>query len=253
MSKRPFDLPATRRREIERFAREIDVSDTEDFRRFLIAWVWHNPKSKDPLGALMMAAKRMGGQISEAQASSVIEEAAATPKLRAADVLGKYLRLTEMLRTALRIRTIGSIDVLKKQRAKRRKELKRALERMSRRRGGAKTRIEYLAAHSLSRQKPWLANGISRRTWYRRGHKSVDSHASASALAQNRTATATGTACFTAPPRQGRNPDSRLTTSPMAQVRGHYKHSRLSTDLCHMEVGGIVHGLVPRGGRGRLQ
>ena len=30
-------------------------------------------------------------------------------------------------------------------------------------------RDEYLAEHSISRSKPWLALGISRATWYRRG------------------------------------------------------------------------------------
>ena len=30
-------------------------------------------------------------------------------------------------------------------------------------------REEYLAEHSISREKPWLTLGISRATWYRRG------------------------------------------------------------------------------------
>lgn len=30
-------------------------------------------------------------------------------------------------------------------------------------------RDEYLAEHNISRSKPWLALGISRATWYRRG------------------------------------------------------------------------------------
>ena len=30
-------------------------------------------------------------------------------------------------------------------------------------------RDEYLAEHSISRSKPWLALGISRATWYRKG------------------------------------------------------------------------------------
>src|ERR1700740_2062586 len=43
---------------------------------------------------------------------------------------------------------------------------------MLRRRAGAKmTRGEYLA-QSLSRRQPWLEEGISRRTWERRQHKS---------------------------------------------------------------------------------
>ena len=33
----------------------------------------------------------------------------------------------------------------------------------------AQPRAEFLAEHSISRSKPWLALGISRATWYRRG------------------------------------------------------------------------------------
>jgi hypothetical protein len=166
--RRQFDMAALRRREIERFARAIDVADTDDFRRFLIAWAWHNPTSKDPMGALTLAAKRMGRAISEAEADEALDEAAAVPKCRTADALGKYLRLTQMLRTALRIRTIGSIDISRQRRTSRRKEAGRARDRARRKKEGAKTRIEYLSAHSLSRQKPWQAEGMSRRTWYRR-------------------------------------------------------------------------------------
>jgi hypothetical protein len=41
--KNSFDMPAMRRLEIERYARALDVADTDDFRRFLVAWQWHNP------------------------------------------------------------------------------------------------------------------------------------------------------------------------------------------------------------------
>jgi len=48
---------------------------------------------------------------------------------------------------------------------------RRRLEReASRRRAkGMATRKEYLAAHAISREKPWEAHGYSRATWYRRG------------------------------------------------------------------------------------
>src|SRR5262249_25522941 len=125
MRRAGFDLPAARRMEIERFARAIGVADTDDFRRFLVAWQWHNPTSKDPVGALMLAAKRMGGTITETEAELAIEEADATPKRRKADVLGKFLGLTDDIRTGLQICTIGSVDVSSRQRARRRKERER--------------------------------------------------------------------------------------------------------------------------------
>ena len=154
-SSRGFDMPAIRRAEIERYARAIKVADTDDFRSFLLAWQWHNPNSGDAVGALMLAAQRMGGAITEAESELLIEEADTVPKCRKADLLAKYLHLTDKMRTELQIRTIGSVDVSKQQRAKRRKQ-------------GIKPRAEYLVANSISRLQPWKAEGISRRTWYYR-------------------------------------------------------------------------------------
>ena len=166
--KRSFDMPAIRRLEIERYARALDVADTDDFRSFLVAWQWHNSNSKDAAGALVMSAKRMGRAITAVEAEQVIKEAYTVRKCRKADALGRYLRLTDETRTALQIRTIGSIDISKQQRARRRKEQKRALERARRRMQGAKPRTEYLAAKVTSRLQPWKSEGISRRTWYYR-------------------------------------------------------------------------------------
>jgi hypothetical protein len=166
VSRRDFDKPAARRQEIERIARHIDVADSDDFRIFLIAWQWHNPNSKDPTGALMMAAQRMGGAITEEQAEKTIEEADITPKRRTADALGRWLRLSDAMRTALGIRTIGSFDVSSRQRVLRRKERNRARKELKRRAAGSKSRVEYLAA-AKSRAPPWVAEGKSRSTWYR--------------------------------------------------------------------------------------
>jgi hypothetical protein len=160
-------MPTMRRLEIERYARDLDVADTDDFRPFLVAWQWHNPNSKDAAGALMMAAKRMGGAIAEEQAEQIIDEADTVPKCRKADALGRYLRLTDKMRTALGITTIGSFDLSKRQRALRKRERSRARKEMKRRAAGQKSRVEFLATAKSQRQ-PWKAEGISRRTWYRR-------------------------------------------------------------------------------------
>jgi len=170
-----YEMAAQRRREIERFAQAIDVADTDDFRRFLVVWAWHNPNSKDPLGALMFASARMGRQIRLPEALEAFQEALTTRKVRKADALGKYLGLTDALRTELKIRTIGACDVPKRQRAKRRKERQRGRDWVRRRKQGKKTRAEYLAAHSVSRDKPWQRENppISKRTWYRRRAKSA--------------------------------------------------------------------------------
>ncbi len=119
-------MPAMRRAEIERYACAIGVAETDDFRSFLLAWQWHNPNSRDAVGALMMAAQRMGGAITEAEAEQIIDEADTIPKCRKADALAKFLHLSDKMRTELQIRTIGSVDVSKQQRARRRREQKRA-------------------------------------------------------------------------------------------------------------------------------
>lgn len=163
-----FDMPAMRRAEIERYACAIGVAETDDFRSFLLAWQWHNPNSRDAVGALVLAAQRMGGAITEAEAELIIDEADTIPKCRKADVLAKFLHLSDKMRAELQIRTIGSVDVSKQQRARRRREQKRAQKQINRRRQGVKSRAEYLAANSVSRSQPWKAEGISRRTWYYR-------------------------------------------------------------------------------------
>jgi hypothetical protein len=84
-----------------------------------------------------------------------------------ADTLGKRLRLTDRDRCVLRITTIGAIDCDKFARKDRRKQAKRAHNEHVRRAEGIIPRASY-EANSLSRQKPWEAEGISRRTWYRR-------------------------------------------------------------------------------------
>jgi hypothetical protein len=64
--------------------------------------------------------------------------------------------------TAWGIKTIGGYDVPKRQRTLRRKQ--KAREREARRRRGHGARPQ---SQSLSRTKPWAAEGVSRRKWYR--------------------------------------------------------------------------------------
>ncbi|HMF21068.1 MAG TPA: hypothetical protein VKG24_02955 [Pseudolabrys sp.] len=84
-----------------------------------------------------------------------------------ADALGRELRLTTEVRERLRIRTIGSCDQSRAERAIITKERKRQRDR-ERRRQGRQRRADWLAANALSRTRPWEADGVSRRTWERR-------------------------------------------------------------------------------------
>jgi hypothetical protein len=158
-----FDFTAKRRREIVLYARYVGAADTEDFSRWLIAWVWHNPKAKDQIWSVMEAAKSMGGKITEAEASAVTEEASIIRKCWSADNLARFLGLTYVQREKLGIQTIGSIDVKKRARKEMRKRQDRLAKERKRRAAGMRPQSE-----SLSATKPWGELGMSRAAWYRR-------------------------------------------------------------------------------------
>ena len=161
-----FDFKVQRRSDIERHARRMQAASTEDFDRWLVVWAQHNARSKDPVGALMMAAQRMGGRITKAEAVATIDYAKESPRPRTADSVARQLGLTYRVREELGITTIGSIDIGKRARKVLRQRKARLREEARRRRRGAKPQSE-----SLSQTQPWKALGISRRTWYRRQNK----------------------------------------------------------------------------------
>jgi hypothetical protein len=164
-----FDFTAKRRREIVLHARYVGAADTEDFDRWLIAWVWHNRKAADQIWSVMNAARNMGREITEAEASEITEEASITRKHLSADNLAKFLGVTYAQRQALRITTIGSIDVKKRARKELRKREDRLAAERKRRERGMRPQSE-----SLSATQPWKELGISRRTWERRRNKARD-------------------------------------------------------------------------------
>jgi hypothetical protein len=89
-----------------------------------------------------------------------------------ADTLAKFLNVTYAERAEHGLRTIGACDMPKKERTKLRRERYRERERELGRLRQAKRRQANGAkpqAESASRTKPWLAFGISRSTWERRG------------------------------------------------------------------------------------
>ena len=104
-----FDFAAKRRREIVLHARHVGAAQTDDFDRWLIAWVWHNCKAKDQIGSVMEAAKRMGGTVTEAEASAITEEASITRNHPSADNLARFLGVTYEQRQKLGLTTIGSV------------------------------------------------------------------------------------------------------------------------------------------------
>ena len=92
-------------------------------------------------------------------------------RMQSADACARLLNVTLAERTALGLRTIGACDVTKAERAEIAKAAKRERdrERAAQRRNaaGRKDRESY-EAESLQSTRPWVALGISRRTWFRR-------------------------------------------------------------------------------------
>jgi hypothetical protein len=167
--KSEFRIDHIRRREIERLARHVGAADTEDLDRFLIAWSWHNRQSTDPIWAITNAARRMGRpDMSNAEASAITEEASITRKHLSADSLARFLGVKYAERQALRLTTIGSIDVKKRARKKLRKRRDRLAAERRRRALGMRPQSE-----SLSATQPWRELGMSRRTWERRRNEAL--------------------------------------------------------------------------------
>ena len=82
--------------------------------------------------------------------------------------LGKRLNFTNDEREALKVWRIKPVDMTAEDLAEQRKAKDRERKRLKR--AGAKPRHLY-EADSLSSRKPWLVEGISRRTWERRRRK----------------------------------------------------------------------------------
>lgn len=97
----------------------------------------------------------------------IIADGIANQRHWKADALAWRLRLTREERTMLGITTIGAIDHGKAARKKLRKEKERARQAAKRRAAGAVPRNAY-EAQSQEKARPWAAEGVSRRTWYRR-------------------------------------------------------------------------------------
>jgi hypothetical protein len=163
-------MRSMRVREIAMLAlyRHRGLPDTDDRDTYLELIARHlKPKDGDIPFALGNWARRLGANLPEGELLRIARAATNKPRRLKADTIGKLLNVTYAERCALKLTTIGCYDVPKPERAKRRKEKRRMTKQNRRRSTGTIPRHEYLTK-AISRQKPWLAQGISRRTWYRR-------------------------------------------------------------------------------------
>ncbi|MGY8685732.1 hypothetical protein Q2941_49745 [Bradyrhizobium sp. UFLA05-153] len=109
--------------------------------------------------------------------AALIQRVEANPRKWNADEMPHELGpwLTFAVRQSLGLTTIGSIDVDKAARVKRRQDRKRQEREEHRRNNGVVPRAEYLAAHSKSREEPWKQLGMSKSRYYRLGlHKASE-------------------------------------------------------------------------------
>jgi hypothetical protein len=88
-------------------------------------------------------------------------------RMPSARVIGQRQRLTLAERETLGLWTMTPFDMTEADIAGLRKAKERARQQRKRAVAGAASRAVYIAK-SLSRLKPWEAEGVSRRTWYRR-------------------------------------------------------------------------------------
>jgi hypothetical protein len=101
-----------------------------------------------------------------ANAETILGEIFAYPRKWKSERLGQILNLSGEEWRRLRIR-IAPVDMSRDERRHYSSVLAEGRRLKKRRLKGMKTRPEYLAANSLSRDKPWVAERVSKATWYR--------------------------------------------------------------------------------------
>jgi len=126
------------------------------------------------LASMPQASKRIGfwleiwaPWLTLTEQRSIISDGIANARAWSADQLAWRYRVTAAERTGLGLTTIGAIDQGKAARTKARKQRARHRMAKARHNAGSLPRQQYEQA-SKSQRRPWLEQGISRRTWYRR-------------------------------------------------------------------------------------
>jgi hypothetical protein len=168
MPTRSFNLAVLRLAEINKLCRHRyggfgELPDDDSGRHDLHVLMHHHALLHSNVVRMRNIIAAKAPWMDSVEAGEIIQDACRSPRKWTADQLGKEMGLTEVDREYLGIRTIGSIDMTCKERRQLRD---RRRQRKRRKAKGARMRTEYEAG-SINRTEPWLALGISRRTWYR--------------------------------------------------------------------------------------
>lgn len=158
--------------ELERLARYsfgANVPDTSSGRAAITAMLEYVARINGREVALQWIHSRAPWASREAAA---MVERAIDAKVQTADELAWRIGLSWQDRSRLRIRTIGAVGTTTQTRKGLRKAANTKAKADLRRAAGAMPRAQY-EAQSKSQNQPWVALGLSRATWYRRGSPSV--------------------------------------------------------------------------------
>jgi len=172
----PFSIAALRCAELSRLFRhrhgEFNLPDNNDGRHSVKIMLHHLAKRHADPTRIRTWIRAYAPWMPVDESNELIRYVLARPLRWRADRLARELNVTEAERRRLRIRSIGAVDMTKEQRKlqrqlEQRQRTRRNRQRKAREKGRQiKPRSEY-EANSISRTQPWLAAGISRRTWYR--------------------------------------------------------------------------------------
>jgi hypothetical protein len=168
---RAFALPAGRVRDLVRFFAFTygeGMPDDDGGRDDAFILAQHVARlNGDPASNVARHVRQWCPWMDDDELAALVRRVQAKPIKWSADTLGKRLGLLDEVRTKLRIKTIGGCDVSKAERTARTAARKVQAKTAKRRAGGVQARDAY-EANSLSRTKPWEAEGIGRSTWYAR-------------------------------------------------------------------------------------
>jgi hypothetical protein len=131
--------------------------------------LWHAGRKQGADATIAGWAAQWAPWCNRADLANLVERVEADPRKWTADSLAHELGITFAVRQALKLTTIGAIDLDKAGRKQRRNDRKAEKETQRRRKNGAVPRADYLAANSKSRDEPWVALNMSKSKYYRLG------------------------------------------------------------------------------------
>lgn len=167
----PMQLASLRLGDLSRVFRSryggVRLPDDDAGRDDIRLAVDHLASLPHPAKAIVRWLETWAPWLTLAEHRQIIADGIANHRNWKADALAWRLRLTREERRMLGITTIGAIDEGKAARTKRRRDMDRARKAAQRKAAGAVPRGQYEGG-SIANARPWEAEGISRRTWYRR-------------------------------------------------------------------------------------